>query len=155
MKTGVRIRAAAVAIAMASAMYAQIPRTPDGHPDLQGTYDLTTITPVERPRAVEHAGAEPEGVGPRTDFTLPFEAAYEVDLWGSVRNQVAENRYAAQASAAQVATALLSTQNQLAQTYFELRAVDEQRRILDTTLADFQASLYLVRTLFSQRPGFG
>ena len=25
------------------------PRTPDGHPDLQGMYDLATLTPVERP----------------------------------------------------------------------------------------------------------
>ena len=25
------------------------PRTADGHPDLQGTYDLATITPLERP----------------------------------------------------------------------------------------------------------
>ena len=25
-----------------------IPRTPDGHPDLQGTYDLGTLTPLER-----------------------------------------------------------------------------------------------------------
>ena len=25
------------------------PRTPDGHPDLQGTYDLATITPMQRP----------------------------------------------------------------------------------------------------------
>src|SRR5262245_52968485 len=25
-----------------------VPRTPDGHPDLQGTYDLATLTPVER-----------------------------------------------------------------------------------------------------------
>ncbi len=25
-----------------------LPRTPDGHPDLQGTYDLATITPLER-----------------------------------------------------------------------------------------------------------
>jgi len=25
------------------------PRTPDGHPDLQGTYDIATITPIERP----------------------------------------------------------------------------------------------------------
>src|SRR5438874_2688262 len=24
-------------------------RTPDGHPDLQGTYDLATLTPLERP----------------------------------------------------------------------------------------------------------
>jgi hypothetical protein len=27
-----------------------IPRTPDGRPDLQGTYDVATITPVERPK---------------------------------------------------------------------------------------------------------
>jgi hypothetical protein len=26
-------------------------RTPDGHPDLQGTYDLATLTPLERPPA--------------------------------------------------------------------------------------------------------
>src|SRR3984957_20371343 len=25
-----------------------VPRTPDGHPDLQGTYDLATMTPLER-----------------------------------------------------------------------------------------------------------
>jgi len=25
-----------------------LPRTPDGHPDLQGTYDLATVTPLER-----------------------------------------------------------------------------------------------------------
>src|SRR5271169_4362622 len=25
-----------------------LPRTPDGHPDLQGTYDLATMTPFER-----------------------------------------------------------------------------------------------------------
>ncbi|MCU1381723.1 MAG: hypothetical protein JWL71_420 [Acidobacteria bacterium] len=32
----------------AAAMRA-IPRMPDGHPDLQGMYDLATLTPVERP----------------------------------------------------------------------------------------------------------
>jgi hypothetical protein len=26
-----------------------LPRLPDGHPDLQGTYDLATLTPIERP----------------------------------------------------------------------------------------------------------
>src|SRR5437867_10070101 len=26
-----------------------LPRTPDGHPDLQGIYDLATLTPLERP----------------------------------------------------------------------------------------------------------
>ena len=29
---------------------AEIPRTPDGKPDLSGTYDVATLTPEERPR---------------------------------------------------------------------------------------------------------
>ena len=28
---------------------ATLPRTPDGHPDFQGFYDLATVTPIERP----------------------------------------------------------------------------------------------------------
>jgi NodT family efflux transporter outer membrane factor (OMF) lipoprotein len=60
----------------------------------------------------------------------------------------AQSAFSAQASAADVATALLSTQCLLAQDYFQLRAVDEQRRILDSTLADFQASLHLVDALY-------
>ncbi|HEY7288008.1 MAG TPA: hypothetical protein VH497_21315 [Vicinamibacterales bacterium] len=31
-----------------------IPRTPDGHPDLQGMYDVATMTPVERPNEVKN-----------------------------------------------------------------------------------------------------
>jgi NodT family efflux transporter outer membrane factor (OMF) lipoprotein len=89
------------------------------------------------------------GVGPRTDYTLPFEASYEVDLWGSVRNSVAQSRYSAEASAATLQTAILSTQSALAQDYFSLRATDEERRILDTTLGDYEASLHLVRTLYT------
>lgn len=80
-------------------------------------------------------------------FTLPLEASYQLDLWGSIRNTVAENRYASQVSAAQLANALLSTQTTLAQDYFQLRVADEQRRILETTVADYRASLRLVRTL--------
>jgi NodT family efflux transporter outer membrane factor (OMF) lipoprotein len=80
-------------------------------------------------------------------FTFPLEASYQIDLWGSIRNTVAENRFAAQASAAQLANALLSTHSLLAQDYFQLRVADEQRRILETTVADDQASLHLVRTL--------
>jgi NodT family efflux transporter outer membrane factor (OMF) lipoprotein len=80
-------------------------------------------------------------------FTFPLEASYQIDLWGSIRNTVAANRYAAQASAAQLANALLSTQSTLAQDYFQLRVADEQRRILEITVADYRASLHLVHTL--------
>jgi len=57
------------------------------------------------------------------------------------------SRYSAQASAATLANALLSTQSTLAQDYFQLRVADEQRRILEATVEDYRASLHLVRTL--------
>ncbi len=66
-----------------------------------------------------------------------------------MRNAFAQASRTAQASASEVATAILSTQSTLAQDYFSLRAADEQRRILDTTLVDYEASLHLVRTLFN------
>src|SRR3954469_21442895 len=34
--------------APARAVSKNLPRPPDGHPDLQGTYDLATLTPLER-----------------------------------------------------------------------------------------------------------
>ena len=39
-----------------------LPRTADGHPDLQGTYDLATLTPLER-RPADAAGADRRGGG--------------------------------------------------------------------------------------------
>ena len=47
MKIGVRLSAAAVFVVVTAA--AQIPRTPDGHPDFQGLWTNATLTPVERP----------------------------------------------------------------------------------------------------------
>jgi hypothetical protein len=46
--------------AMSAALHGQaaskkwtLPRTPDGHPDLQGTWLIRTATPLERPKALE------------------------------------------------------------------------------------------------------
>src|SRR5271163_272353 len=36
------------------------PRMPDGHPDLQGTYDLATLTPLERAASAKSAALTPE-----------------------------------------------------------------------------------------------
>ena len=38
----------------------KMPRTPDGHPDLQGMYDLATITPLERPSGAPVAYSKDE-----------------------------------------------------------------------------------------------
>ena len=43
-------RPATPAAARAAGSSSALPRTPDGHVDLQGTYDVATLTPIERPR---------------------------------------------------------------------------------------------------------
>ena len=60
----------------------RLPRTPDGHPDLQGIWNNTTITPLERPRDL--AG--------KAYFTPEEAAAYE--------KRVIQNRDAADPEAA-------------------------------------------------------
>ena len=82
-------------------------------------------------------------------FSLPVDVSYTVDLWHKIRNQVAANAYSAQASAADVATAILSIHAELAQDYFEVRALDAERQILDETVASYRQSLQLTQTLFN------
>ncbi len=106
-----------------------------------------TTTPAAGTGTNSTAGSPSTASGTRNIFAVPLEASYQIDLWGSVRNTVAENRFAAQASAAQLANAVLSTQSTLAQDYFQLRFADEQRRILEITVADYRASLRLVQKL--------
>lgn len=59
--------AAIVAMAQSPAKSWTPERTPDGHPDLQGIWNNTTITPLERPR----------DLGDKAFFTAEEQAAYE------------------------------------------------------------------------------
>lgn len=83
------------------------------------------------------------------NFSIPFDLSYTVDLWHRIRNTVAANVFTAQATQADVGTALLSTQAEVAQDYFEVRALDAQRRLLTDTLENYQQSLHLVLSLFN------
>lgn len=82
------------------------------------------------------------------DFTLPVDVSYTVDLWHRARNQLAANTFSAQASAADVATALLSTQAELATDYFEVRALDAERDVYRQTLDAYRRTLDLTLTLY-------
>lgn len=82
------------------------------------------------------------------EYALPFNASYEIDLWQRVRNGTTAATASAEASAADLQTALLSTQADLARDYFELRAVDAERRIVDETVASYRQSLDQIRTLY-------
>jgi NodT family efflux transporter outer membrane factor (OMF) lipoprotein len=82
------------------------------------------------------------------NFSMPLDLSYTVDLWHRIRNTVAANAFEAQASSADVATALLAIQAELAQNYFQLRALDTQRAILQDTLANYRQALDLTITRF-------
>ena len=88
-----------------------------------------------------------------TDYSLPFDASWEPDLWGRVRNGVRANVFAAQASAADLQNVRLSEQAELAVDYYELRAQDSLKELLDSTVSAYQDSLDLSKSLY--RSGLG
>src|SRR5882724_4084379 len=55
---------------------------------------------------------------PSGDFLLSFDLSYELDLWGRIRRTVTAARAEAQATAADLQTAQLSLQAELAMNYF-------------------------------------
>lgn len=102
-------------------------------------------------RTVENSsGNLPSANGPAAinEYSLPFDLSYELDLWGRVRNSTAAAAANAQASAADVATALLSTQAELAQDYFQLRALDAQHQIITDTVTSYRQSLEQTQALY-------
>lgn len=80
-------------------------------------------------------------------FSLPVQASWEPDLWGRVRNTVKANLFAAQASAADLENVRLAAQAELAADYYELRAQDNLKRVLDATVRAYQEALDLTRNL--------
>ena len=90
------------------------------------------------------------GLAVRTynDFSLPFDASWEPDFWGRVRNSVKASTYAAQASAADLENVRLGVQAELAVDYYELRAQDSRKGLFDSTVVVYQEDLDLTRSQY-------
>lgn len=88
-------------------------------------------------------GTETGAGSPVSDFLLPLDLTWELDLWGRVRRSVESSQAAAQASAADLAAVTLSIQAELAVNYFQLRVLDAQQQLLDTTTEVYRKSLEL------------
>jgi NodT family efflux transporter outer membrane factor (OMF) lipoprotein len=81
-------------------------------------------------------------------FSLAGQAQWQPDFWGQVRRSVEQARASAQASAAQVANVELSVRAELAQDYFQLRGLDLQKQLLDSTVASYTEFLKLTNIRF-------
>jgi NodT family efflux transporter outer membrane factor (OMF) lipoprotein len=83
------------------------------------------------------------------DYVLRAQTSYELDFWGRVRNTIAAARSRTQANAADLATAQLSIQTELAGDYFELRGFDAQIDLLTKTEAAYQEALRITQNRFN------
>ena len=83
------------------------------------------------------------------DLVLAGQASWEPDFWGRIRRTVEAAHAGAQASAADVATVDLSLHAEMATAYFELRGLDAQTRLLQSTVTDLEHQLDLTQKLLA------
>ncbi|NIA54025.1 efflux transporter outer membrane subunit [Massilia sp. TW-1] len=81
-------------------------------------------------------------------YRLNIGSTWEPDVWGRLRAGVSAAQANAQASAADLASARLSAQGELAADYFSLRSVDAQRALLATTIEGYQRVLKITQNRF-------
>ena len=98
--------------------------------------------------SVYSSGYVPGKTRTGNSFVLSGDLSYEIDVFGRVRNTVANARANEQATAGDVAALDLSLHAELATDYFTLRGLDLEQRFLDQTVADFSRALQLTQNLY-------
>ena len=84
-----------------------------------------------------------------SDFMLPVNLSWELDVWGRIRRSVEASTSALQASAADLAAVRLSVQAELASDYFQSRTLDTQKQYLDENIGYYQKSLELTKNRYA------
>ncbi|HLN25446.1 MAG TPA: efflux transporter outer membrane subunit [Patescibacteria group bacterium] len=89
------------------------------------------------------------GVFYENQASTTLGASWVPDVWGRVRRTVEGAEASAQASAADLAGARLSAQSTLAMDYFQLRSLDELKRLLDSSAEAYTRSLQITRNQYA------
>ncbi len=116
-----------------------------------GLYPTVTTGPSITGEQTSKNAPSPSSKAGQTvgDFVWPFDFSYEADVWGRVHHTVEAARETAQASAADLETLRLSIHAELAFDYFQLRGLDAQQQLLDSTVVAYQKALDLTTNRFN------
>jgi NodT family efflux transporter outer membrane factor (OMF) lipoprotein len=93
-------------------------------------------------------GSTSSSTGTFTEYTFPFDATWQPDLFGRIRNTVRSAAYGAQASAADLENTRLIIQADVAVDYFQIRGQDALKQLLDSTVMAYRQSLDLTKALY-------
>ena len=111
---------------------------------------LATAPTAQRQRisTLHPTGTGSVAIGPVTpnNFTLPFQAGYEADLFGRRRRSIEAAQAAYQASAADLENVRLVITSELAGDYFTVLQLDSELGILNRTVETLQKGLQLVNS---------
>ncbi len=83
-----------------------------------------------------------------TEYSLPFDASWEADLWGRIGNSVKASSLEAQATIADLENVRLTVQAEVAVDYFQLQALDAQKQLLDASVLTYKESLDLTQAQY-------
>jgi NodT family efflux transporter outer membrane factor (OMF) lipoprotein len=83
--------------------------------------------------------------GTHTNYQIPFDVSYQVDLWGSIRRNIRASAETAQATEAQLENVKLTFQADLAQDYFQLHGTDGDVALLQSTVDSYTGFLKLTQ----------
>ena len=99
-----------------------------------------------------HSGSSSASAsGGRTgnSYDVSIGGSWEPDVWGRLARAVDSASASAQASEADLASARLSAQGELAVNYLTLRQLDAQKALLESTLAGFQRTLDITQNRYT------
>jgi outer membrane protein, multidrug efflux system len=108
--------------------------------------EITANTAVSRRRVSEGRPLSNGSAATYTDPTIGASLAYELDLFGRVRNSIKAAQAGAQASESDVAGVRLGLQAQLASAYFDMRGLDQRIVLLRQTVDAYQRAYDLTAT---------
>jgi NodT family efflux transporter outer membrane factor (OMF) lipoprotein len=95
------------------------------------------------------ATATASGVRTSNSYQVSIGGSWEPDVWGRLRASVSSAGASAEASAADLASARLAAQGELAANYFALRLTDLQIALLRDTIAGYQRVLRITRNRYA------